>query len=113
MWRIFRGCGHSFHLECNLPDISVYSVCKSLLESKIASLSKAANDAVTKFSPDVLGKDDCASNNNQDSSDDEDDPGSDDENDAHDIEQQSIEECSVEALVSNISSWTHVQPPNK
>ena len=23
--RIFRGCGHSFHLECNLPDISLRS----------------------------------------------------------------------------------------
>jgi hypothetical protein len=108
LWRIFRGCGHSFHLECNLPDISVCSVCKSLLELKIASLSKTANNAVKKFSPEASGKDD--SDDNEDSSDDDDD-ASDEEIDAHDIEQPNIGESTIGALVSKISSWTHVQPP--
>ena len=42
----FRGCGHSFHLECNLPDISVCPLCKDLIKSKIESLGKTANEAV-------------------------------------------------------------------
>ena len=81
-----------------------------MLELKIASLSKTANNAVKKFSPDASGKDD--SDDNEDSSDDDDD-ASDEEIDAHDIEQPNIGESTIEALVSKISSWTHAQPPTK
>jgi hypothetical protein len=38
--RIFRGCGHSFHLECNLPDISACPICKYPLKSKAESLGQ-------------------------------------------------------------------------
>ena len=103
LWRIFRGCGHSFHLECNLPGFSVCTVCKSLLESEIASLSKTANDAVKKFNSDTSGKDEFTSDN-EDSSDDEDN-ASDNKIDNDVIEQQRV--------VGKISSWTHVQPPKQ
>ena len=46
MWRLFRGCGHSFHIECLLPDISVCKICKEDLAAKIEKLSKSCNDAV-------------------------------------------------------------------
>ena len=49
LWRIFRGCGHSFHLECNLPDISACPICKDLLKSKAESLGKTTNEAVKNF----------------------------------------------------------------
>ena len=40
---IFRGCGHSFHIECVLPDISVCKICESTLKAKIENLGKVAN----------------------------------------------------------------------
>ena len=46
LWKVFRGCGHSFHIECVLPDISVCKICESTLKEKIDSLGKVANDAV-------------------------------------------------------------------
>ena len=46
MWRLFRGCGHSFHVDCLLPDISVCKICKMNLAAKIDKLSKSCNDAV-------------------------------------------------------------------
>ena len=33
-WKVFRGCGHSFHIECVLPDISVCKICESTLKEK-------------------------------------------------------------------------------
>ena len=46
LWKVFRGCSHSFHIECVLPDISVCKICESTLKKKIESLGKVANDAV-------------------------------------------------------------------
>ena len=54
LWRIFRGCGHSFHLECNLPDISACPICQDLLKSKAESLGKTTNDAVKNFKTNLL-----------------------------------------------------------
>ena len=46
LWKVFRGCGHSFHIECVLPDISVCKICESTLKEKIDSPGKVANDTV-------------------------------------------------------------------
>ena len=46
MWRLFRGCGHSFHIQCLLPDIGVCKVCQVNLAAKIEIISKSCNDAV-------------------------------------------------------------------
>ena len=43
---MFRGCGHSFHVECLLPDVSICKICQTTLLSKIEVLGKTANDAV-------------------------------------------------------------------
>ncbi len=41
LWRVFQGCGHSFHIECNLPDISVCKICKELLDINKLTLNDA------------------------------------------------------------------------
>ena len=48
LWTVFRGCGHSYHLECLLPDLSVCKICEATLLSKVETLGKTANDAVLK-----------------------------------------------------------------
>ena len=46
LWKVFRGCGHSFHIECVLPDKSVCQICQSLFVTKLEALAKTANEAV-------------------------------------------------------------------
>ncbi|CAB3984002.1 Hypothetical predicted protein [Paramuricea clavata] len=54
LWRVFQGCGHSFHIQCTLPDISVCQICKNLLTTKVSSLGKTANEAVHHFDPSAV-----------------------------------------------------------
>ena len=67
MWRLFRGCGHSFHIECLLPDIGVCKICKVNLAAKIKKLSKSCNDAVLAVDhDDVTGHTDEEENEDED-----------------------------------------------
>lgn len=43
---VFHGCGHSFHIECLLPNIGECPICKVTLLSLVDTLGKTANDAV-------------------------------------------------------------------
>eukprot|EP00794_Sanderia_malayensis_P004178 gene4178-4734_t len=45
IWRIFQ-CGHSFHVECNLPAVSECHICKAQIIKLIEDLSAKANTAV-------------------------------------------------------------------
>ena len=101
LWRIFRGCGHSVHIECNLPNISVCVICQSTIKSKIQTLSKTANDAVTNLAKEDDAKEE--SDDDRENSDDDDDLNSDEDN--------SIEETSIDDLISRIGSWAHIVPP--
>ncbi len=51
MWRIFHGCGHSFHTACLLPAIGSCPICEEVLKKYAAELSKKANEAV--LNPDL------------------------------------------------------------
>ena len=103
MWRIFRGCGHSFHIECNLPDISICSVCEATIQSKVNTLGKTANEAVTKF---VNGHDDGETSDDNDEAYEDDD-----ENDDDLADEEVSEEMAVGNLILKIGSWHHVEPP--
>ena len=101
LWRIFRGCGHSVHIPCNLPNISVCVICQSTIKSKIQNLSKTANDAVTNFPKE----------DDQNEQSDDDSENSDDDDDLNSYEENSIEETSIHDLISIIDSWAHILPP--
>ena len=47
LWNVFRGCGHSFHIECIMPEITTRPVCRAKLLAKIEDLGKTANNAVS------------------------------------------------------------------
>ena len=108
LWRIFRGCGHSFHLECNLPEVSVCHLCKSLLQSKVVTLGKTANEAVTKFIKETVEE---ASDDDEETNDDEDEASDDEDNEALADQSSADEHSMIGNLISMITSWTNVQPP--
>ena len=110
LWRIFRGCGHSFHVECNLPEISVCQICMNTLRSKIESLSKSANEAVLNFCPSLTGEN---QDDNQDS-DCEEFESTEVENEDL-VEQQTLQASdasSISTLISRISAWHRVEVPS-
>ena len=108
LWRIFRGCGHSFHLECNLPEVSVCHLCKSLLQSEVMTLGKTANEAVTKFIKETVEE---ASDVDEETSDDENEASDDEDNEALADQSSGDEHSKIANLISMITSWTNVQPP--
>ena len=77
----------SSHLV-DLQNISVCSICESTIKSKVETLGKTANDAATKF---VM-------------EDDENDKSDDDSDDSD--EDESIEETTIDVLISRICSLT-------
>ena len=99
LWRIFRGCGHSFHLECNLPEVSVCRLCKSLLQSKV-TLGKTANEAVTKFIKETVEE---ASDDDEEISDDEDEASDDEDNEALADQSSGDEHSKIGNLISMIT----------
>ena len=107
LWRIFRGCGHSFHIECNLPDISACSICKGLLKSKAESLGKTTNEAVKNCKNKPT---EGSTNGDEETSDDEED-SSDDEEIYNELLESTNKEHPVENLLTRIASWKHVQAP--
>ena len=46
MWRVFRGCGHSYHTVCLIPDISSCPKCNHVLSIEMTALATKATEAV-------------------------------------------------------------------
>ena len=76
---MFRGCGHSFHIQCVLPDISCCPICKTTLFQKLDVLGKTANDAV--LSEHCLQDDGATTSDEESDSDDDDEEQCDDQAD--------------------------------
>ena len=104
LWRIFRDCGHSFHLECNLPKVSVCHLCKSILQSKVVTLGKTANEAVKETVEE-------ASIDDEETNDDEDEASDHVDNEALADQSSCDEHRMIGNLTTVITSWTNVQPP--
>ena len=99
LWNVFRGCGHSFHIECIMPEITTCPVCLAKLLAKIEDLGKTANNAVSSsIKVNVADEDD-------------DDHTSDDEESGED--EQADEECqnetSINNLLTRISLWKRAE----
>ena len=50
LWRVFRGCGHLFHIECLVPKISKCPPCEKSLLKSLDHLAKIPNEAVFDIS---------------------------------------------------------------
>ena len=123
LWRINTGCGHSFHIECTLPTVSVCPVCHATLQEKMETLGKAANLAV--FKPSEKTTDD--ENNDGDDSDVDDDGThsnvAEDEEDDVDQDEDMINDYDdsgrgpdatiVFGLVGEIARWQHASTPSQ
>ena len=69
MWTVFRGCGHSFHIACILPDTRDCPICKTALLAKVKKLGQAENTSVSNVSVPSATEE---SNEDEDLSDDDD-----------------------------------------
>ena len=102
LWKVFRGCGHSFHIECVLPDISVCKICESTLKQKIEDLGKVANDAVFHHDLKETVEDNERESDEESETDDFNDDGADE------LEVQSGEEVDervINSLLQRIRMW--------
>ena len=111
LWKVFRGCGHYFHIECVVPDISVCRICESTLKAKIENLGKVANDAV--FHRDLSKTVDDEEQESDEES--ETDDGTEDD-DADELEVQSGEEVDeleqdMNNLLQRIRMWQRPDIP--
>ena len=100
LWNVFRGCGHSFHIECILPYISDCRVCEATLQANVEALGTTANNAV--FAPATRFEDDDQSDEEGERTDetDESDNGNDDE-EPEDEQNETI----VNDLIQKIGLW--------
>ena len=108
LWRVFGGCGHSFHIECVLPDISVCKICQSTLLTKLEELGKVANEAV--FTNDL-----------RDTLDDEDETESDDEGEMDEVDtdendeqvdsNDELNDRDINLLLQRIRRWERPDTP--
>ena len=96
IWKVFNGCGHSFHVQCTLPEISTCPLCQSTLLAKIEALGRAANNAVSSLIN--IGN---AADEGDNQSDDEHEESDDDKP----IEEQDQEETALSDLLEIISHW--------
>ena len=96
MWRVFRGCGHSYHTVCLIPDISSCPKCAHVVSIELKTLATKATEAV--FQLDQISEFD-------------DDSAELEEDDFPEDEQNILgaESGRVEALIQEIWSW---QRPN-
>ena len=97
LWKVFCGCGRSFHIECTLPDRSVCRICESTLQTKLETLGHTANKAVssnTGSTPRNHDQDEDTSDDDQSDDDDmcEDQP---ENNDANNRITMSLEQISL------------------
>eukprot|EP00794_Sanderia_malayensis_P020710 gene20710-22742_t len=107
LWRIFQ-CGHSFHMQCNLPAISECNTCKVHVIKQIKVMAKKANSAVKNKNHAADGEDDDDDVDEQivDEQDYQDDSSEIGENTA-----QKIEEKEIVDMIANISMWSRPSPP--
>ena len=107
LWRVFEGCGHLFHIECNLPDISVCNICKELLTTKASSLGKTVNSESIIFDPllDVQQSDD-----NEDELSDKDEDCDSDECD-HEQHDETKNEQAVLDLITQVNALHRFEGP--
>ena len=109
IWRVFTGCGHSFHVQCNLPNISTCPICLSYLNARIVTLSSTATDAIKNPSADRENDDsEDAESDDDDEESDEDEDETDDSDDADDGGSSSSR---VDKLIHAISSWQRAAIP--
>ena len=73
LWKLFRGCGHSFHVACLLPDISICKICQAQLLEQIKTLGKTANKAVFSSVDDQSTDEEIADTEDDDDDTDDDD----------------------------------------
>lgn len=104
LWTVFRGCGHSFHVECLLPDLSTCTICQATLLSKIEVLGKTANDAV------LTNVDFHSTEDDDDETSEDDDSESDDETET---EYCDNEPQDIHILLRRISLWQRAQVPQQ
>ena len=101
MWRVFHGCGHSFHITCLLPNIGSCPICNKVLKRFVEELSKKANDAV--LNPDVCDESDDEEELQTDGGDDDDDAD-------HDLLFGEAVPGRLDCLIDNILNWKRPSP---
>jgi hypothetical protein len=45
LWSVFRDCGHSFHIECILPNIRDCPVCQATTLANVEALGRSWKDS--------------------------------------------------------------------
>ena len=103
LWKVFQGCGHSFHVECILPDISVCRICQSTLFVHLETLGKAANDAVLTNNVTNIEEDEDEGPNEEENEMDDEDQHQDDENEYE--SEDAGESININSLLQRISLW--------
>ncbi len=98
LWKVFS-CGHSFHVQCNLPDVSECQVCKRHLINMVEELSAKANSAVFNIDDDT-GKEDEDTTHDESTGDIEDEIGE----EADTFSDEDVEMQAVIRLTTEISS---------
>ena len=100
LWKVFRGCGHSFHIACTLPDLSVCDICESTLHKKLEVLGHKANKAV------FTNIDSIADNQDNDTSDDDpNDDADDNDDDMYKGQPENDANHRITPLLEQISHW--------
>ena len=119
LWRINTGCGHSFHIECTLPTVSVCPVCHAILQKKMETLGKAANLAVFKATEKIRRDDDDSESDSDDNGaqniqgDDVEDRDEAMTSDDDGRQQKGPDATVVFSLVGEIAGWQHACTPSQ
>ena len=113
IWRVNSGCGHSFHIECILPTVSVCPICLETINNKVASLGKAANLAT--FQTTGSSGDEIEDTDDEESVDGDSEHGTCD-NDSmtksgHD--NQEFAPNIVSNIINEIAMWNHARAPSQ
>ena len=95
MWMVFRGCGHSFHIACILPNIRDCPICKTALLSKVKELGQTANNSVSNVSVPSAAEE---SDEDKESSDD-------DDNEYDQLGDDQSEKINIDTLLQRIRHW--------
>ena len=106
---VFRGCGHSFHIECTLPDLSVCRICESTLHTKLETLGHTTNEAVSS-NTDSTPRDHDQDDQDEDTSDDD---QSDDDDMCEDQSENNDANDRITTLLERISLWKMPDAPHQ
>ena len=102
IWKSFVGCGHLYHLQCIVPNISVCKICQDELISAMDLLAKKANKAVHENAAVVYDEDDDIDKQTSDDGDYFDD---------NVVSEDYVNEESVNALNATICQWKLAAAP--